>query len=176
MISIGSPRAVKQPSDNSNPQDVLHGILSASREGMLIVDSSMRITAANAPAHEVFGRLGQELVGRRLSEVVRDPYLHEAFRQAVTEARSTDLKVELPTTEKRSFDVHVAPFQLAGDFQAFGVFYDITQIERLERSDRNFFQTSRTSFAHRSLRSLPTSKRSRTARSTILTTIDDSSR
>ena len=139
MISTGSPRAVKQPSDNSSPQDVLHGILSASREGMLIVDSSMRITAANIPAHEVFGRLGQELVGRRLSEVVRDPYLHEAFRQAVTEARSTDLKVELPTNvENRSFDVHVAPFQVAGAFQAFGVFYDITQLERLERVRQEF--------------------------------------
>ena len=79
MISTGSPRSVKQSSDNSSPQDVLHGILNASREGMLIVDTSMRITAANTPAHEVFGRIGQELVGRRLSEVVRDPHLHEAI-------------------------------------------------------------------------------------------------
>lgn len=139
MNSIGSPLAVKQPSDNTGPQDVLHGILSASREGMLIVDPSMRITAANGPAHEVFGRLGQQLTGRRLSEVVRDPHLHEAFREAVTETRSTDLKVELVAgVEKRSFDVHVAPIHLAGDCQAIGVFYDITQLERLERVRQEF--------------------------------------
>lgn len=139
MISFGSPRAVTQPSNNGSPQDILHGILSASREGMLIVDKSMRITAANTPAHEVFGRLGQEFVGRRLSEVVRDPHLHDAFRQAVTEQISTDLKVELAATaDKRSFDVHVAPIQLEGACQAVGVFYDITQLERLERVRQEF--------------------------------------
>lgn len=139
MNLIGSPRAVKQPSDNSSSQDVLEVILSASREGMLLVDQSMRLTAANGPAHEVFARLGQDLAGRRLSEVVRDPHLHDAFRQAVTEQRATDLKVELlGTLEKRSFDVHVAPIQLKGVRQAIGVFYDITQLERLERVRQEF--------------------------------------
>ena len=133
------PTAVIRSSENSTPQDVLHVILSASREGMLIVDASMRITAANDPALEVFGRHGQPLVGRRLTEVVREPYLHQAFQQAVTDNVPTDLKLELPNAvERRSFDVHVAPVQLAGIRQAIGVFYDITQLERLERVRQEF--------------------------------------
>jgi two-component system phosphate regulon sensor histidine kinase PhoR len=139
MNSIQSPPAVKQSSDNSGPQDILHVILGASREGMLIVDASMRITAANEPAHEVFGRHGQPLVGRRLTEVVREPRLHQAFQQAINENAPTDLKLELPSgIERRSFDVHVGPIQLAGISQAIGVFYDITQLERLERVRQEF--------------------------------------
>ncbi|HKP68182.1 MAG TPA: ATP-binding protein [Pyrinomonadaceae bacterium] len=139
MNSTQSPPAVNRSSDNSGPQDVLNGILSASREGMLIVDSSMRITAANDPAHDVFGRRGQPLVGRRLTEVVREPHLHQAFQQAVTESAPTDLKLELPSgVERRSFDVHVAPIQLGGVCQAIGVFYDISKLERLERVRQEF--------------------------------------
>ena len=167
MISTGSPRSVKQSSDNSSPQDVLHGILSASwRQGMLIVDTSMRITAANTPADEVFGRIGQE-ARRTTFERGRaaDPHLHEAFRHAVTRTRSTDLKVELPApVEKRSFDVHVAPIELAGDCQAIGVFYDITELERLERRRQEFLSNISHELRTPLTSILAMSKRSKTVR------------
>ena len=53
-------------------RDVLRGILNASRESVLVVDSSMRITAANDPAHEAFARQIERLNERRLTEVIRD--------------------------------------------------------------------------------------------------------
>lgn len=137
MNRIGSSLAARG-NDESSSQDVLDGILRASREGMLIVDPSMRITAANEPAHEIFARHIGTVIDRRLSEVVRDLSLHEAFRHALTENASTDLKVELVAAEKRSFDVHVAPLRLNGVSQAIGVFYDITQLERLEKVRQEF--------------------------------------
>ena len=138
MNRIGSSLAARGIDEESSSRDVLDGILSASREGMLIVDPSMRITAANQPAHEIFSRHIGTIVDRRLSEIVRDPHLHEAFRQALTEGTSTDLKVELVASERRSFDVHVAPLRLNGASQAIGVFYDITQLERLEKVRQEF--------------------------------------
>jgi two-component system, OmpR family, phosphate regulon sensor histidine kinase PhoR len=138
MNRIVSSLAARATDDESTAKDVLNGILSASREGMLIIDPSMRITAANQPAHEIFARHNGTFVGRRLSEVVRDPSLHEAFRRALSEGSSTDLKVELLGAEKRSFDVHVAPLRVSDVSQAIGVFYDITQLERLEKVRQEF--------------------------------------
>jgi two-component system phosphate regulon sensor histidine kinase PhoR len=57
---------------------------------------------------------------------------------ALTTATTTDLKLELTGTEKRIFDVHVAPLSLETGRYAVGSFYDITQIERLERVRQEF--------------------------------------
>jgi two-component system phosphate regulon sensor histidine kinase PhoR len=116
----------------------LQEILGASRAGMLVVDSFLRIEAANASAAEAFAGPVGAVQGRRLSEVIRDAGLHEAFRMALTTATTTDLKLELTGTEKRIFDVHVAPLSLETGRYAVGSFYDITQIERLERVRQEF--------------------------------------
>ena len=41
-------------------------------------------------------------------------------------------------SEKRTYDVHIAPIDLDGSAHAIGVFYDITQIERLEKVRQEF--------------------------------------
>jgi two-component system phosphate regulon sensor histidine kinase PhoR len=123
----------------TNPsQRILHAILNSSREAMLIVDDSMRITAANVPAQEAFSRQIGSLEDRRLSEVIRDLDLHEGFQEAIGKNRPVDLRIEFPGIEKRTYDVHVAPIELENGRQAIGVFYDITQIERLERVRQEF--------------------------------------
>jgi two-component system phosphate regulon sensor histidine kinase PhoR len=116
----------------------LNGILNAAREGILIVDVSLRIGVYNRPASAAFARGGAELSGRRLSEVIRDAALHDAFRLALREGMPSDLKIELPGAERRVYDVHVAPLNLEGSNNAIGVFYDISQIERLERVRQEF--------------------------------------
>lgn len=118
--------------------DILQGILNASHAGMLVVDSFMRVEAANESAVEAFARPVASLKGRRLSEVIRDASLHEAFRMALTAAEPSDLKLEFTGGEKRVYDVHVAPFEQDGSRFAIGFFYDITQIERLEKVRQEF--------------------------------------
>ena len=105
---------------------------------MLVVDPAMRVEAANKSAEAAFSRPFSSLVGRRLSEVIRDPAVHEAFRLALTALKSSELRLELTTAEKRVFDVHVAPFELAGGRLGVGSFYDITKIERLEKVRQEF--------------------------------------
>jgi len=119
-------------------QNVLQAILNTARESILVVDSSMRITAANGPAHEVFGRQRETLRGSRLTEILRNVRLHEGFRQTLTSGEPTDLRIDLNAIENRTYDVHLAAVDLGGARHAVGVFYDVTQIERLERVRQEF--------------------------------------
>ncbi|HVF29737.1 MAG TPA: ATP-binding protein [Pyrinomonadaceae bacterium] len=124
--------------NHETSQNILRDVLNASRECILVVDPSMRISIANRVAMEVFGNRYTQLEARRLSEIVRDPALHEAFRTAVADDHSTDLKIELIAAERRSFDVHVGPILLDGVSNAIGAFYEITKIEKLERMRQEF--------------------------------------
>ena len=117
---------------------MLQGILDAARESILIVDPTMRVAASNRPAIAAFSRDSQPLEDRRLTDLIRDAALHEAFRSALADGTTADLKMELPGTDKRTFDVHVAPINLGGAPNAIGVFYNITKIERLERVRQEF--------------------------------------
>jgi two-component system phosphate regulon sensor histidine kinase PhoR len=103
-----------------------------------MVDSSVRVVAANRSAVLAFSRPGVTLTGRRLTEVIRDLRLHDAFRQSVSDGTSSDIKLELTFNEKRTYEVHVAPLDLDGSRHSIGVFYDMTQVERLERVRQEF--------------------------------------
>ena len=128
---IESP--VTQTSNN-----ILQKILDTTREGVIVVDASMRIAHCNVPAAVAFARDGLELETKRLSEVIRDLDLHEAFRKAITSQISSDVRLELPTAEKRKFDVHIAPIELSGENFSIGFFYETTQIDRLEMVRQEF--------------------------------------
>ena len=133
-----SPLNERPTSGPNSSIDILQGILNASRAGMLVVDSSVRVKSANDSAAEAFARPVGTLEGRRLSEVIRDANLYEAFRMALTAGQTSDLKIEFSGSEKRVYDVHVAPFDLDDGRSAVGFFYDITQIERLEKVRQEF--------------------------------------
>lgn len=125
-------------SDPDTSREILHEFLNASREGMLVVNPAMRIVAANGPARDVFSRSVEALEGRRLSEIVRDVKLHDAVRTAIVSGHPDDLKIELVAGDKKTFDVHVAPIEIGRERHAIGAFYDITQMEHLERVRQEF--------------------------------------
>jgi two-component system, OmpR family, phosphate regulon sensor histidine kinase PhoR len=116
--------------DTLNSKQVLRKIFDAAREAVIVVDADLRVAHANVAAAEAFGRDG--IHGLRLSEILRDLDIHEAFRKAVVARVSADVRLELPTKEKRKFDVHMAPIELDGGAFAIGFFYETTQIDRLE--------------------------------------------
>jgi len=122
------------PSSNQ----ILQKILDTTREGVIVVDANMCVAHYNVPAAVAFGRDGLDLETRRLSEVIRDLDLHEAFRKAIVSQTSADVRLELPTAEKRKFDVHVAPIELNDATYAIGFFYETTQIDRLETVRQEF--------------------------------------
>ena len=112
--------------------DILRGFLDTTRESVLVVGADLRVAAANQAALSNFGRRGEGIDGRRLSEVIRDADLHDAFRWTLEQGEPSDLRVELVSGDVRKFEVHVSPFELAGRRHAIGYFHDVTQVERLE--------------------------------------------
>ncbi len=123
---------------SAGSSEILQRLIDTTRECVLIVDSDLRIASCNASAAMVFGRPGIELEQRRLSEVIRDLDVHEAYRRAIGEHFSSDVRLELIGAERRTFDVHIAPLEIDGRPQAIGFFYDKTQIERLESVRQEF--------------------------------------
>ena len=119
--------------------EVLQRLLNSAREAVIVVDETMRVRASNPVAYRAFGRGNGPLLDKRLSEVIRDLKLHDAFRRTVQTGSKEEARLELIATAGRlSYDVHLAPLELSGRRHAIGYFYDVTQVERLERVRQEF--------------------------------------
>ncbi len=129
--------ADKKPSENLS-RPILNKILETMRESVIVVGEDTRIVSSNQAAYNAFARKNGALENKRLSEVIRDLSLHEAFGKALEENKSSDIELKIPSLENRAYDVHIAPIQLAETRGAIGVFYDITQIEHLETVRQEF--------------------------------------
>ncbi len=117
------------------------------REGVLVVDRTMRIVASNDAARDLFGSNGAQSppASPRLSDLTRNPAVYSAFAAAVARGERAEVKVEAPRgDERRIYDLHVAPLRqrevvYGSDVRgAVGVFFDITRLERLERVRQEF--------------------------------------
>ena len=120
---------------------LLDATMDSMREGMIVVDRELRIVAANRAARDIFSADAGSLASKQLSAVTRQPAIRQAFRAGVEEGELTEVKVEIHTSEKRSFDLRVAPLRFGERRQsrgAIGVFFDITRLERLERVRQEF--------------------------------------
>ncbi len=124
--------------DEKPSRPILGKILETLREGVLVVGQDTRILASNAAAYNAFARRNGALEEKRLSEVIRDFSLHEAFRRALQSGETSDIELEIPGIEKRKYDVHIAPIQLDNTNSAIGFFHDITQMEHLEKVRQEF--------------------------------------
>jgi two-component system, OmpR family, phosphate regulon sensor histidine kinase PhoR len=121
---------------------LLEATMKNMHEGMLVVDQTMRVVAANRTAREIFSRVGGTLEQKRLSDLTRNPTIHTAFSEAFERNTRADAKVEMQTEGRRTFNLRVFPLHLSGDINtrgAVGVFFDITRLERLERVRQEFF-------------------------------------
>lgn len=112
---------------------VFQSIINATREIILLVDTSMRVVAANRHAYTAFSRENLSLVGSRLSEVIRDASLHESFGKTLLDGAASDVRVEIIAATPRIFDVHIEPLEIEGTSYAAGIFYDVTKMENVEK-------------------------------------------
>ena len=115
--------------------------LGGMREGLLVVDSDMRVIASNPAAHQLFTFSRNKLESQRLTELTRNPSIYTAFLDALKGNERSAVKVETHGSGRRIFDLRVVPLNSVsnGDTAgAIGVFFDITQIEKLERVRQEF--------------------------------------
>lgn len=115
--------------------------LGGMREGLLVVDSDLRVVASNPAAHRLFNLTSGKLDSRRLTELTRNPAIYSAFLDALNGEERSGVKVETHDPGRRVFDLRVVPLGVAdrkNSAGAIGVFFDITQLERLERVRQEF--------------------------------------
>jgi two-component system phosphate regulon sensor histidine kinase PhoR len=117
---------------------ILFDILKTMREAVIIVGEDTGIIASNQTAYDAFARQNGALENKRLSEVIRDLAVHEAFHQALEKNESAEVKFEFLSHEKRTFSARIAPLDLESSRHAIGIFYETTQIEHLEKVRQEF--------------------------------------
>ncbi len=123
-------------------RDLLEQMISSMREGMIVVEKDLRIFAANPSARNVFpeARLFDE--SEKLTDIIHDEKIHEAFRKALDEETRSETKLDtFSRNEHRTYDVRVAPLSFAENAEqkmAIGIFYDITRLARLEKVRQEF--------------------------------------
>jgi PAS domain-containing protein len=65
------------------------------REGVVVIDSAMRLVALNNSARDIFRSDGADSLGaRRLSDLTNNPSIYSAFAAAVARGARAEVKVE----------------------------------------------------------------------------------
>lgn len=116
--------------DENERREILTAILDTTRECVLVVDKESRISGWNEASKSAF-LPNVSPKGRRLSEVLRDLELHDAFKRALHEGLESEIRLEIAAGE-RKFDVHVSPLDLGDSREAIAFFYETTRLDRLE--------------------------------------------
>ncbi|MFZ0749668.1 MAG: ATP-binding protein [Pyrinomonadaceae bacterium] len=102
------------------------------REGLLVIDTDMRVVASNKAARDVLSETGP-IEARRLTELTRNPAIYDAFLDALKGQHRDGVKVETYDSGRRVFDLRVVPFHASGRIAgAVGVLFDVTRLDRLE--------------------------------------------
>ena len=103
------------------------------REGVVVIDTDMRVVASNRAAQTLF--TASDPKRSRLTELTRSPAIYDAFLDAVQGSERDGVRVETYGTGHKIFDLRVVPLRSRGGSAiagAVGVFFDISRLERLE--------------------------------------------
>ena len=112
-------------------------ILASMVEGVLAVDSSLRITFANESFARAVGAPRPIPPKTPLVDLVRAPELREVLERVLAGGESVSRRLPLPSAD-RVFEVQAAPLVSGAGRGAIAILHDITHLERLERVRRDF--------------------------------------
>lgn len=113
-------------------------ILTSMIEGVLAVDSDLRVTFCNEAFLKAVGAGSPVHQRSPLLEIVRDPGIVDTVTYVLESRQSKSQRLYLPAPEGRSFEVHVSPLQAPSGAGALIILHDVTDLERLERVRRDF--------------------------------------
>ncbi|HEX5431199.1 MAG TPA: ATP-binding protein [Bryobacteraceae bacterium] len=112
-------------------------ILASMAEGVLAVDSHLRVTFCN----QALARLADTrmpLSGTPLIELVRDTALQETLSEVIRTGEPARRRLQIPAANGRSFEVKAAPLISGEKPGAIAILHDITDLERLETIRKDF--------------------------------------
>jgi two-component system phosphate regulon sensor histidine kinase PhoR len=113
-------------------------ILSGMVEGVLAVDSGLRVTFCNRSFARMIG-VPYPVQGTPLVlSLVREPSLVEILVAVVSSKTGRQSRVPMSLPEPRAYMVHAVPFGDTVNPGALAILHDITELERLERVRRDF--------------------------------------
>lgn len=137
----GSRPPESRPTETVALGKLFQATLDGMREGLVVVDRDLRVVASNPAAHRLFSLVPGKLESQRLTELTRNPAIYEAFLDALRGKERSGVEVETHDPGRRVFDLRVVPLSSGEDKNtsgAIGVFFDITQLEKLERVRQEF--------------------------------------
>lgn len=112
-------------------------IVAALGEGLLAFSPRGRIVLANDRVREMFASSG-DLVGKPLTEVVRNQRLIDAFERALRGEASVDRIAVTARNAERGVELRVFPVAQSTEVAAVALFIDVTDIEKLQRIRKDF--------------------------------------
>jgi len=112
-------------------------ILASMREAVVAVDAKLNISFCNdAFMREVANHPAAE--GVPLLKVLRDPGLFQVLQRVVASGETIRNRLKIGASEERSFEVYATPLDHGVSVGALSILHDITPMERLERTKRDF--------------------------------------
>ena len=123
----------------SQEKDKLNAILQGMREGILVTNETGIITLANPSFYRVFN-LETRVEGKSVLESLRNPEIFEILKRVIQEQTALEKEIDFQIHgEEKCILVHLSPLITASKSSgATLVFFDLTQIRRLERTRRDF--------------------------------------
>ena len=116
----------------------LEAVLTSITEAILVTDQSGRILMGNRIFEKLFG-VSDAIEGRMPIELVRHRDVQDAIDQTLKTRQAVFLDLTRSDDRERHFDVQIAPIlqddHIAGSVT---IFYDITELRRLERMRKDF--------------------------------------
>jgi len=121
--------------------ELLNSTINEMHEGLVVIDTDMRIVASNRAARRLFSNLETTIDSRPITEITRNPAIYDAFLDGVRGTERVGVKVETHQPDRRIFDLRVVPIRSKSNSAitgALGVFFDVTRLERLENVRQEF--------------------------------------
>ncbi len=116
----------------------LETILASMVEGVLAVDTELRVTFSNHSFASLVGARYPIPERLPLLELVRDPGLMDMLNRVLASGEPLKQRLQLPAAEGRLFEVQAAPLAGRSRRGAIAILHDITDLERLERVRKDF--------------------------------------
>jgi two-component system phosphate regulon sensor histidine kinase PhoR len=133
-----SERLAVQFAQLDEERQQLRAILSGMVEGVVALDAGQRILFANERALALLDLGGQQVVGRKLWEVIRQRGLTELVRRALVEKEPCREELTWNGPAFRNLTAHAAHLQGSVARGAVLVLHDTTELRRLERVRQEF--------------------------------------